>query len=113
MILAFFIILAIAAVVLGTVLLYYLFNKAGEKGVMEDAALTLKQNVDDGYLGAPEDLTKYVGAEGVSLTVLRPAGKIKIGDEIIDAVSFNDFIDENETVKVLKYENAQLYVLKK
>lgn len=112
MLIALYVIGVLAVIIAGTVLLYQLFNKAGEKGVMEDAALMLKQNVEEGYLGAPEDLQKYVGAEGVAFTVLRPAGKIKIGEEIIDAVSYNDFIDEGSTIKVLKYENAQLYVLK-
>lgn len=112
MLIALYVIGILAAIIVGTVLMYHFFNKAGEKGVMKDAALRLEQNVGDGYFGAPEDLTKYVGAEGVALTVLRPAGKIKIGDEIIDAVSYNDFIDEGTTIKVLKYENAQLYVLK-
>ena len=107
-----YIVAAIIIVIAGTVILYHIFNKAGEKGMMEDAALTLEQNIDDGYLGAPEDLQQFVGTEGVSLTVLRPAGKIKIGDEIIDAVSYNDYIEEGVKVKVIKYENAQLYVLK-
>ncbi len=112
MLIALYVIGILSVIVAGTVLLYQIFNKAGEKGMMQDAALMLEQNVDKGYLGAPEDLQKYVGAEGITLTVLRPAGKIKIGDEIIDAVSYNDFIDEGKPVKVLKYENAQLYVLK-
>ena len=107
-----FIIVILAVIIVGTVLTYYIFNKAGEKGVMKDAALRLEQNINDGYFGTPEDLSKYVGEEGVALTVLRPAGKIKIGDDIIDAISYNDFIGEGTKVKVLKYENAQLYVLR-
>lgn len=110
--LAFYVILAIASLVLAIVIIYYFTNKAGEKGVMEDAALTLEQKIDEGYVGVPEDLSKYVGAEGVALTVLRPSGKVKIGDEIIDAVSYNDFIPEGAQVRVVKYENTQLYVLK-
>lgn len=113
MTIALYIILALAAFVAVTMLLYKLFDKAGEEGVMEDAALTKEQKIDDGYLGVPTDMSEYVGAEGIALTVLRPAGKVKIGDKILDAMSFNDFIDEGETVKVLKYENTQLYVLKK
>lgn len=112
MLIALYVIGILLVIIIGTALIYHLFNRAGENGVMKDAALRLEQNVGDGYLGTPEDLTKYVGAEGVSLTVLRPSGKIKIGEEIIDAVSYNDFIDEGAKVKVLKYENTQLYVLK-
>ena len=112
MTIALYSILIIAIVIIGTIVLYHFINKAGEKGVMKDAALTLEQNVDDGYVGVPEDLKCYMGGEGISLTVLRPAGKIKIGDKILDAVSYNDYINEGEAVKVVKYENSQLYVLK-
>ena len=112
MTIALYSVLIVSVVIIGTILLYYFINKAGEKGVMEDAALTLEQNVGYGYVGVPDDMKCYMGAEGVSLTVLRPAGKIKIDDKIIDAVSYNDFINEGEIVKVVKYENSQLYVLK-
>lgn len=104
---------AVAAVIFGIWLVYHFVNKAGENGVMEDAALTLEQKVDNGYIGVPGDLNEYVGCEGIALTVLRPAGKVKLGEEIIDAVSVKDFIEENATVKVVKCENSQLYVLKK
>lgn len=113
MIIYLLIICVVVAMIAGILLVFLLTSKAGKKGVMEDAALTLEQKINDGYIGVPEDLSHYVGAEGVALTVLRPAGKIKIGDKIIDAVSFNDFIAECAEVKVLKYENTQLYVLKK
>ena len=43
-------------------------------------------------------------------TVLRPAGKIRIGDKIFDATSTGGFIEEGAQVKVVKYENSQLYV---
>ena len=112
MTIALYSILVIAIVIVGTIVLYYFINKAGEKGVMKEAALTLEQNVDDGYVGVPDDMRCYMGAEGVSLTVLRPSGKVKIDNKILDAVSYNDFINEGETVKVVKYENSQLYVLK-
>lgn len=112
MTIAIYSILIIVAVIIGTIILYHFINKAGEKGVMKDAALTLEQSVNDGYLGVPDDLKQYMGIEGIALTVLRPAGKIKINEKILDAVSYNDFINEGETVKVVKYENTQLYVLK-
>lgn len=112
MTIAFYLILIIAIVVVGTILLCFVINKAGKNGFMEDFALNLEQNVDEGYLGVPDELKVYINAEGVTLTVLRPAGKIKINDKILDAVSYNDFIEEGESVKVVKCENSQLYVLK-
>lgn len=81
------------------------------KGILEQSALEKEQTIGEGYLGVPQNLQKYVGMKGVALSVLRPAGKIKIGSEILDAVSVNQFINEGTAIKVLKYENSQLYVI--
>lgn len=74
------------------------------------STLQKEQSLKEGYIGVPTDLTHLVGSTGVSFSVLRPAGKIKIGGKVYDAVSLNDFIDKDVPVKVEKYENAQLYV---
>ena len=58
----------------------------------------------------PAELGKYVGMNATATTVLRPAGKIRIGDKIFDATSTGGFIEEGAQVKVVKYENSQLYV---
>ncbi len=47
---------------------------------------------------------------GRSVTVLRPAGKAEINGEILDAVSTGEFIQPGRLIKVVKYENAQIYV---
>lgn len=74
------------------------------------STLQKEQSLREGYIGVPTDLSHLVGATGVSFSVLRPAGKIRIDDRVLDAVSLNDFIDKDVPVKVEKYENAQLYV---
>ena len=53
---------------------------------------------------------KLVGTTGKTVTVLRPAGKIEIDGTVYDAVSTGEFIPAGQNVKVMKYENAQLYV---
>ena len=54
----------------------------------------------------------FVGSHAVTLTDMRPAGKIKIDNNVYDAVSTGDFIDAGSKVKIVRYENAQLYVEK-
>lgn len=95
---------------LGVIIVLYISHKIGGKGIMAKSALQLEQKIEDGYVGVPSDMQKYVGKTGIALSVLRPSGKIKIGDNLFDAVSINDFIEAGESVKVLKYENTQLYV---
>ena len=80
---------------------------------MSNTALNLEQKVEEGYIGVPTDLEAYVGAEAIAATVLRPAGKIKMqSGETVDAVSTGEFIEAGTSVKVVKYENTQLYVEK-
>ena len=53
-----------------------------------------------------------VGQEGVTVTILRPSGKVRIGEDDYDAVSlYNKFIERGTPVRVVKVENAQLYVV--
>ena len=64
----------------------------------------------EGFIGVDMTPSKYVGLTGRSVTVLRPAGKAEINGEILDAVSTGEFIQPGRLIKVVKYENAQIYV---
>lgn len=103
----------IIGLLLGVALILVVMHYIGHKGFMRHSALVLEQKVEEGYVGVPVDLAGYVGGIACAVTVLRPAGKVRMDDgEIVDAVSAHEFIEAGERVKVLKYENAQLYVAK-
>ena len=53
---------------------------------------------------------RYIGSEGEAVTDMRPAGKVRIGDETLDAVAVAGFLHAGTRVRVTKYENAQIYV---
>ena len=72
--------------------------------------LMKEQRVEDGYIGVDMRLARYVGGEGVTLTDMRPSGKVMVGGERVDAVSDDGFIDSGSRVRIVRYENAQLYV---
>ena len=77
-----------------------------------ELALATTQDRDAGYTSALASYEKMIGAEGVAKTVLRPAGKILIGDESYDATAESGFIEKGEKVRVTSYINAQLFVRK-
>jgi len=56
-------------------------------------------------------LTSLVGLEGTAETVLRLSGKVRIEDEIYDGVSESGFIEKGSRIKVVRFENAQVYVV--
>jgi len=43
-----------------------------------------------------------IGAEGVAVTALRPSGKVKVGDRLIDVVTESDFIEAGTPVVVVR-----------
>ncbi len=107
------IIIVMIGLMLGLAVVLYVSHKIGSKGIMADTALQKEQKVEDGYIGVPTELQAYIGSEAVASTVLRPSGKIKMeSGEMVDAVSTGEFIEPGEKVKVVKYENTQLYVVK-
>ena len=75
-------------------------------------ALTKEEKKEDGYIAVDHSLFKLVEKEGISQTILRPAGKIIIDNEYYDAVSLYGYIEPETKIKVVKFENAQLYVIK-
>lgn len=88
-------------------LLLWLSNKIGhDRGIFRKVALhtDLEETVSD------PTLESMVGKEGVAATVLRPSGKVMIDGDYYDGVSESGFIEKGSAVKVIRYENAQVYV---
>ena len=58
---------------------------------------------------SPVDKT-YIGAEGISVTDLRPVGKIRIQNTIVQAKSRQEFIGSGTSVKVIGQESTFVIV---
>lgn len=104
-----------AATVFGGILLgigaiVLLTWRFGYRLIPRKAALHKSLEVDKGFIGVDMQPGRLVGQRGTTVTVLRPAGKVEIGNTVYDAVSTGSFIDRDQPVKVERYENAQLYV---
>lgn len=93
----------------GLVLIVYLSSKIGKPGIFRNIALTSDQ---EGFVSVSMEPTSLVGKMGEAATVLRPSGKIIINDDYYDAISIKEFIEKGDSVKVVRYENFQLYVIK-
>ena len=73
---------------------------------------TLKtaENAEDGYVSNDESLEKFLGKEGVTLTLLRPSGIVSIENKRIDAIADCDIIPANTPIKVVKIEGCRFVV---
>lgn len=92
----------------GFVLMIWLSNKIGQKGLFRKIAL----NTDLEESTSSPNLTSLIGKEGIAATVLRPSGKVTIENELYDAVSNSGFIEKETKVRIVHFENAQVYVEK-
>lgn len=106
---------ALAYIGLGALLavgvIVYLCSSRGPKSFRKHSELMTELKSSSGFVGVDMGPASLVGTEGKSVTVLRPAGKIEIDGNIYDAVSTGEFIPAGRSVRVKKYENAQLYVV--
>lgn len=91
---------------LGFVLMIWLSNKIGTKGMMRKVAL--HKDLEDAHSSPSQ--TSLIGKEGTAFTVLRPSGKVMIDNELYDGVSESGFIEKGTKVEVVRFENAQVYV---
>lgn len=93
-------------------LVAWLTSRHGPKFIRRHSELMKSLDNAEGYIGVDMSPATFVGNHATTVTDMRPAGKIKIGDKIYDAVSTGDFIEAGSRVKIVKYENAQLYIEK-
>ncbi len=96
----------LVGLVAGFGLMIWLSNKIGHRGMFRKVAL----NTDLKDAISSPDLSSLVGKEGIAATVLRPSGKVSIDGEYYDGVSESGFIEKGRKVKVIRFENAQVYV---
>jgi membrane-bound serine protease (ClpP class) len=60
--------------------------------------------------GRADERSDLLGAEGVALTDLRPAGLARFGDERVDVVTLGDFIDVDSRIRVVRVEGNRVTV---
>ncbi len=75
-------------------------------------ALLHTQKQEEGYVAPDSNLRELLGKEGIAFTILRPAGKVLIGNDIYDAVCREAYIEKGEKIMVADFKEAQLVVKK-
>jgi membrane-bound serine protease (ClpP class) len=102
-----------ASLFIGLVLSIVLSRRLITSPAFPGLALNSSLTKEDGYVGIDKHQKDMLGRDGVSVTVLRPSGKVQIDDEIFDAVAEEGYINKGETVIVTKDEAGQIYVMRK
>jgi len=105
------------SLVLVSILLGLLFSLWAARKLLTTTAfggLSLKseQRMEEGYIGVETTQRTLVGLTGTAHTVLRPSGKVMINDRLYDAKAEYGLIEKGTSVKVIRYETGQVYVVK-
>ena len=58
------------------------------------------------------ELTSVVGQSGLSETDLRPSGKVRVGNDLLDVISTGDFIEVGEKVRIVELDGSRIVVEK-
>lgn len=96
----------------GITLAVYLSQKmfTTERGQFAHLSLRESLKKEDGYLGVDPEILHLKGKRGVTITTLRPSGKISIEGQNYDALAESGMIDKGTRIVVIRVETAQLYV---
>ncbi|MCK5840168.1 MAG: nodulation protein NfeD, partial [Bacteroidales bacterium] len=104
--------IVIIASFLSLVSSFYVSRKVFTSQLFGHLALQTVQDKEDGYTSADKTYSVMLGRRGKAYTILLPAGKIIIDDEVYDATALISYIDKGDEVEVVKYETSQLFVTK-
>jgi membrane-bound serine protease (ClpP class) len=103
-------IIQLAIAFTGSFVLIFLLAKylpkstAFSKLILSDA-----ETSDKGFVSYPSE-KELIGAEGVALTTLRPAGSAKINGKRVDVVADWDYVEKGKKIKVLRVEGIKVVV---
>jgi membrane-bound serine protease (ClpP class) len=100
----------LVTVVVMTLILVVSFKFMKKKNLIQRFILKDRTDTESGYTSPNMDNEIYMDREGYTLTPLRPAGSIKVGDERIDVVSEGDFVDAGVKVRVVGIDGTRIIV---
>ncbi len=106
---SFFIV--VIAMFLSLILSFYFSKKIFTSTIFGHLALDSEQRREDGFTSSDNTYKSMVGKTGEAFTVLRPSGKVKIGDDIFDATAEAGYIDRGDKIRVTGYQTSQLFVI--
>ncbi|MDR0796385.1 MAG: nodulation protein NfeD [Tannerella sp.] len=95
-----------SGVILGMASMIWLSSRIGKKGLFR--RISLHTDLENAF--SSPVLTRLTGKTGIAHTVLRPSGKVWIEGELYDGIAEVGFIEKGMQVRVVRFENAQVYV---
>ncbi len=105
-------IVLVLGLIIGLVLIFKVMVRSVQKGKLGKTAIfDRKTNLPVDYdLSGMMDHAKYVDKFGTVIAPCKPAGKIKVGEDEIEVIAKNNFIEVGTIVKVIEVSDNNIYV---
>lgn len=98
------------AIIISIILFFMMIRVYGKKLVLFNKMVLFETaRKEDGYV-SNINRTDLLEKEGITLTILRPAGTAIINNERVDVVTEGGFIEKNKHVKVIRVEGSRIVV---
>lgn len=95
-------------------LMFFVLSRAITKGRLGKTTIfNIGTAVPEDKTEGTKDFSKYLNAQGAATTVLRPVGKAKFGDDVVDVVARDGFIAADEEIVCVEVEGQRVVVVKK
>jgi len=102
--------LIVTASLIGIAVLAHLVPRAP---VLRRLTLTSSEQVSEGFTAqAPEAAAEMVGKRGMTVTKLRPTGKARFEDRVMNVETQGEFVNEGEPVEILEASGNRIVVRK-
>ncbi|WP_035019463.1 NfeD family protein [Anoxybacillus flavithermus] len=106
-----FITISLAIAVVSALMMGLWLSRVSKKkmALFEKMVLTDEQRNEQGYV-SHETRVDLIGKQGVSLTVLRPAGTALIDGERVDVVTEGEYIERHRPIEVIHVDGLKVVV---
>lgn len=103
-------IVQLTGALVGALILAFLLTKFLPKtNVFNRLILADEEKAEQGFVSYPSE-KELLGAEGVALTTLRPAGSAEFNGKRVDVVADWEYIEKGKKIKVLRVEGIKVVV---
>jgi membrane-bound serine protease (ClpP class) len=107
---SFFIV--VIAIFMALLVSFFISREMFTTTIFGHLALDTVQKAEEGYTSADYTYKTMLGKTGTAFTILRPAGKVKIENDVFDATVLSGYIEKGESIEVVDYHTGQLFVKK-
>lgn len=100
----------VIAIIGALVLIFVVFKFTPGRRVFNRLVLRMGESPELGYVAAKAGLRDYIGKVGVVKTTLRPSGSVDIEGDLVDVVSYGEFLQPGTVVEVVAVEGMRVIV---